>query len=252
MPVGKRVGWWWAMSSGVILPAVADPGAPTGALAASGRAIAETMSVREIIQMGGWLMYVLGAMSVLGLALILYFLVALRQEQVVPRRTLRQVRAALAGGKPEEARAACQKQRSPMAAIVLAALDYAAGVAQPEAALLKEIIEGEGSRQATRLQNQTQYLLDIGVIAPMIGLLGTVVGMLKAFNAVALDLAKAKPMLLAAGVSQALITTVAGLLVAIPAMIAYAYFRGQTSRLLALLESASAELLSLIVQKRAP
>jgi biopolymer transport protein ExbB len=111
-------------------------------------------------------------------------------------------------------------------------------VKRPDPGLLREIVEGEGGRQATIIQNQTQYLLDIAVIAPMVGLLGTVMGMLKAFNAVALDLAKAKPMLLAGGVSQALITTVAGLIVAIPAMMAYAYFRGRTSRIVSDLESS--------------
>jgi biopolymer transport protein ExbB len=74
-------------------------------------------------------------------------------------------------------------------------------------------------------------------------------GMLKAFNVVALDIAKAKPMLLAAGVSQALITTAAGLIVGIPAMMAYAYFRGRTSKLLSNLETASADLLTLLIQK---
>jgi biopolymer transport protein ExbB len=119
---------------------------------------------------------------------------------------------------------------------------------KPDPGLLREIVEGEGGRQATIIQNQTMYLLDIAVIAPMVGLLGTVMGMLTAFNTVALDLAKAKPMLLAQGVSQALITTVAGLLVAIPAMMAYAYFRGRTSRLISDLEKQSADLLTLIIK----
>jgi biopolymer transport protein ExbB len=84
----------------------------------------------------------------------------------------------------------------------------------------------------------------------MIGLLGTVMGMLRAFNVVALDLAKAKPMLLAAGVSQALVATVSGLIVAIPAMIAYSYFRGRTAKIVSSLESASADLVSVIARER--
>ena len=108
--------------------------------------------------------------------------------------------------------------------------------------LLRETMEGEGGRQATLMQNQTQYLLDIAIIAPMIGLLGTVMGMLRAFNSVALDIARARPLELAGGVSQALITTIAGLIVAIPAMIAYAYFRGRSSRLITELEGAAADL----------
>ena len=73
-------------------------------------------------------------------------------------------------------------------------------------------------------------------------------GMLRAFNAVALDIAKAKPMILAAGVSQALITTAAGLLVGIPAMIFYSYFRGRSSRLIASLEAVSADLLGELLE----
>ena len=84
----------------------------------------------------------------------------------------------------------------------------------------------------------------------MVGLLGTVLGMLRAFNAVALDIAKAKPMILAAGVSQALVTTAAGLMVGIPAMIFYAWFRGRSARLIGLLETHTADLLTLMVQER--
>ena len=212
-------------------------------------ALEQQMTARQIIETGGWLMYVLGAMSVAALAMILYFLVVLRREQVLPRRLLEGVRGLLRDGRLVEAQNACRADTSAIAAILVAALDYVLRVQRPDAGLLREIVEGEGGRQSTIIQNQTQYLLDIAVIAPMVGLLGTVMGMLKAFNAVALDLAKAKPMLLAGGVSQALITTVAGLIVAIPAMMAYAYFRGRTSRIVSDLEKQSADLLTLIIKE---
>lgn len=205
-----------------------------------------SMTMRQIIDTGGWLMYVLAAMSVVGLALIIYFLIALRRDQIIPQSLVDQVRGLLRDGKSDEALAVCRNNESAFSNIVGAALEYALGAPKTDPGLLREIVEGEGGRQATMLQNQTQYLMDIGVIAPMIGLLGTVMGMLKAFNAVALDLAKAKPMLLAGGVSQALITTVAGLIVAIPAMIAYAYFRGRTSQLISDLEKNSAEMTALM------
>lgn len=217
--------------------------------AAAGAAVDQQMTVRQIIETGGWLMYVLGAMSVAALAMILYFLVVLRREQVLPRRLLEGVRGLLRDGRLVEAQNACRADTSAIAAILSSALDYVLRVQRPDPGLLREIVEGEGGRQATIIQNQTQYLLDIAVIAPMVGLLGTVMGMLKAFNAVALDLAKAKPMLLAGGVSQALITTVAGLIVAIPSMMAYAYFRGRTSRIVSDLEKQSADMLTLIVKE---
>ncbi|MBU1694045.1 MAG: MotA/TolQ/ExbB proton channel family protein [Verrucomicrobia bacterium] len=204
----------------------------------------EGMNLVEIFKAGGWPMYPLTALSVIGLALILYFLLVLRAESVAPRRWLQKVFELLRQGQGGEARALCDRKPSPLAAVTATALDYVETAKPPQPDLLKEIMIGEGMRQATRIQNQVQYLMDIAVIAPMIGLLGTVVGMLQAFNAVALDLAKAKPMLLAGGVSLALITTVAGLIVAIPAMIAFAYFRNRASGLVARLEMASTDLLT--------
>jgi biopolymer transport protein ExbB len=208
------------------------------------------MSLRQIVEAGGVLMYVLGAMSVLALALVLYFLVMLRKSRIIPARFLAELRDLLRSGRLAEAQTACRANSSAIAAIVSSALDYALRSDHPEPALLREIVEGEGGRQASILQNQTQYLVDVAAIAPMIGLLGTVLGMLTAFQSVALDLAKARPVLLAGGVSQALVTTVAGLVVAIPAMIAHAYFRGRVSRLISDMETTGADLMALIIESK--
>lgn len=220
--------------SGVVRAETIPPGEP----------ISPAMSVWEIIQTGGWLMYVLGALSVIGLALVFYFVLALRRERIAPRELITDLHRFLGSHRLEEAAAVCRSNRSPAAAIARAALDYTQRASPPDPAILKEIVEGEGSRQAVRLHNRIQYLLDIAVVAPMIGLLGTVMGMLRAFNAVALDVARAKPIVLAAGVSQALVTTAAGLLVGIPAMIFYAYFRNRGTSLVSELEILGADLLT--------
>ncbi len=219
-------------------------GSAQAAEVAGGEPLAESMTLMEIIQTGGWIMYVLGLMSIVGLAFVVYFLVVLRPERVAPKSFVLDMRRLLATGEYDQARFLCRNQPSPAAAVALAALDYQERVSVADPGMLKEIIEGEGSRQAADIQQQTTYLLDVGVIAPMVGLLGTVLGMLTAFNAVALDLARARPIYLAAGVSQALVTTAAGLLVGIPAMIFYAYFRGRAGKLIARLEAVSADLLT--------
>lgn len=211
-------------------------------------AISTSMTIGEIIQTGGWIMYVLGLMSVAGLALIIYAFIVLRPDKVVPPAFTESLRQFLQRDQLEEARTHCRNQPSPVSAVALAALDYAERVKEPDPAMIKEIIEGEGNRQATGIQQQTSYLLDIGVIAPMVGLLGTVLGMLTAFNAVALDIARAKPIYLAAGVSQALVTTAAGLLVGIPAMVFYAYFRGRSGKLIGQLEMVSADILTELIK----
>lgn len=210
------------------------------------------MTVRQIVETGGAPMYVLGAMSVIGVAMVLYFLVVLREGQITPRRFQAELRNLLTAGRLDDARNACMDSRSSMARVALSAIEYTHNTENADPGLLKDIIEGEGGREASMIQNQIQYLQDIAVISPMIGLLGTVLGMLKAFNAVALDIAKATPMTLAGGVSQALITTAAGLIVGIPAMVAYAYFRGRSAKLVSSLENVSAEILTLLVRKQNP
>ena len=132
-------------------------------------------------------------------------------------------------------------QSVPSPAFVVDEDDIAANLA-----ILKEVMESEGARQAGRMQNMIHYLLDLSAVAPMVGLLGTVIGMLKAFNSVAFDLAKARPMELAAGVGQALITTIAGLIIAIPAMIAYAWFRGRVIKLIGQMEGSATDLLAIM------
>lgn len=198
----------------------------------------------QILETGGFLIYVLIAMSVLGLALVVYFFLSLRRDQVLPPSWIEEVGGLLDRGDLSAVETACRARPNPLASIVEAATAYLRRTDSPNPALLREIIEGEGGRQASQITTRTQYLLDIAVIAPMVGLLGTVMGMLKAFNSVALDIARARPIELAGGVSQALITTVAGLMVAIPAMIAYAYFRGRTAKLIGDLETTAAGLAS--------
>ncbi len=240
---GRAVRWTLWLWVGLV-PWVCQAAEPAAA------PLAEQMTLGEIIQTGGWIMYVLGAMSIAGVALIVYFFMTLRQELIIPKAFTLELSRALAAGESEQARNACLQHPSPVGAVALAALDYTERVDTADPGMVKEIIEGEGSRQAAQIQNQTTYLLDIGVIAPMIGLLGTVLGMLTAFNAVALDIARAKPIVLAAGVSQALVTTAAGLLVGIPAMIFYAYFRGRTGKLIGQLEAVSADMLTQLIKRK--
>jgi len=205
----------------------------------------QSMPLNDLFTKGGGLMYVLLALSVIAVALVIYCLIVLRAEAVVSRVFRRDLVAKINSGAWDEVRTACRNRPSPLAEIALAALDSMemnGGKADPS--LLKEIIESEGIRQATTIQNEPQYLLDVAVISPMVGLLGTVFGMIQAFNVVAFDLAKAKPLMLVAGVSEALVATAGGLLVGIPAMAFYAFFRGRATKLVGLLESAGHEVLT--------
>ena len=95
----------------------------------------------------------------------------------------------------------------------------------------------EGGRIADRMMAAVDWLADIAAIAPLIGLLGTVLGMFRAFGGIASDVAAgAKPVVLAQGVSQAIVTTIFGLVVAIPALLAHAFFRRRAQRRIAEIE----------------
>ena len=96
----------------------------------------------------------------------------------------------------------------------------------------------EGGRIAARAYAAVDWLADIAAIAPLVGLLGTVLGMFQAFGGIASDVsAGAKPVVLAQGVSQAIVTTIFGLVVAIPSLVLYAFFRRRAQKRIAELEA---------------
>lgn len=238
--------WKWMGLVGLV-PALS-------AFAAAGPAAtpaAEMLTLAQLMRMGGWLMYVLGVLSVLGLALILYYALVLRARHIAPAAQALRLRELLKEHRGREAREFCAQQPTALAAVAAAGLDFLKENPAAPPGMLKEIMESEGARQAGRLQNMIHYLLDLSAVAPMVGLLGTVIGMLKAFNSVAFDLAKARPMELAGGVGQALITTIAGLIVAIPAMMAYSWFRGRVIKLTGQLEGSATDLLAILENKGA-
>ena len=205
-------------------------------------------SFKDLWVTGGWIMYVLAALSVIGLALVLYYLAVLRASAVAPATQALRLRDLLKDGRGRDARELCNGSSTALAAVVGAALDFLKDNPNGRPEMLKDIMESEGARQAGRLQNLAHYLMDLASVAPMVGLLGTVIGLLKAFNTVAFDVAQAQPVALAAGVGQALITTIAGLLIAIPAMVVYSLFRGHVAKLTGSLERASSDLYAVMAE----
>jgi biopolymer transport protein ExbB len=228
----------------------AAAGEDAGAVSGAGMRLSWINAIRD----GGWPMYILvgmlAAMSLLAVAFIVYFFVVLRVGQVVPRPLLRELLEKIRSGAIDDARRACDYRPCALSDVTTLVIDYMSDVPDISPSLLKDVLEGEGARQAELVQGQTQYLLDIAVISPMVGLLGTVFGMLRAFATLALNATSAKPIELAFGISQALITTAFGLIVGIPAMIFYAYFRRRASKLIALLEAASTDVLAALLSKR--
>jgi len=205
------------------------------------------MSFRQAWEYGGLIMWVLAVLSVFALAMVFYFLTTLRTNAVTPHNLLSDILAQVRANDLNEVRRLCDRRPCPLAAVVLASLDVLRNVPSCDVTLLRSATEAEGTRQADAIQGQTEFLLDVSTISPLLGLLGTVMGMLRAFGSLATDVASAKPVVLAAGVSQGLVTTVFGLIVAIPCMGFYAWFRRRASRQISNLEAASSEVMTAII-----
>ena len=148
----------------------------------------------------------------------------------------------------EGAKRLCERSGSALGEVVLSGIQV---VMMPGATLdrVNSAIETAGAHVAGRMSATVEYLLDIATIAPLVGLLGTVLGMFKAFSGVANNIASAKTVILAQGVSQAIITTVFGLAVSIPVLAAYAFFRRRVARRTDELESAADEVVDAMVSR---
>lgn len=219
-------------------PAAQPPNAP-----AAGEAPATEESLAAIVFSGGpigiGITLTLFAMSLCAMALFIEHTLTIRRAVVMPDELVTQLRESLAQGQVGQAIQRCDATPCPFASIMRGALVEAeAGWAAVEQGL-----ENETAEQAGRLFRKIEYLSLLGNIAPMVGLLGTVFGMLLAFREVANTQGAARAAELASGIYQALVTTVLGLIIAIPSIAIYAMFRNRVDGLLAECVSTSKGLL---------
>lgn len=199
----------------------------------------------SVLVSGGWFMLPLAGMLFLGTLLVFIYLLTIRRGAVVSDRYLDACEVLLRKRDFRELLAISNRRGEAVARVVQEMLAFAKD--NPTAGLesIREIAETEGIRQASSLSHRITYLADVGTIAPMVGLLGTVSGMIHSFGALATDIATSKPMMLAHGVSEALVCTASGLVVGIFAFSFYSYFRGRVQRLTADLEAASTQIMAL-------
>ncbi|MBQ8571151.1 MAG: MotA/TolQ/ExbB proton channel family protein [Kiritimatiellae bacterium] len=209
---------------------------------------APSITIGEIFAFGGWVMWILVAISIFTLATIIYLLIAQRSEAIVPKALSRDVVEKIRVGQLVEARNLCDDKPCAYSFVAEVAISKVLFNTKTDIQALDALVASEGERQASKINGTAQWLLDISTVAPMVGLFGTVLGMLKAFSALGSSIAAAKPVYLAQGVSQALITTIAGLCIAIPALICYAFFRRRAEKRISELERAANEVVSTIVQ----
>ena len=200
------------------------------------------MTLWQLIKTGGFIMIVLAGFSIAAIAGIIYNFMTLKVSKLSPSDFAEDIIQKLDKKKDKIAEELCRSHENIISNIVLAGLNK-----KPKGAIFaREATENSARKEIARLWQNISYLSDIAIISPMVGLLGTVLGMIQAFNVIAFQAAVVKPILLAGGVSKAMVTTAGGLIVAIPAMIFYTYFRGKVQEISNVIESHTSDILKIM------
>jgi len=183
---------------------------------------------------GGVVAWIILLLSIVALGFIIEHFITIRKGALMPEHVLYELEELIAHRQLDDALEFCElpENNCMAASIVHAGLDRYKH-SQFGFAEYKTAMEEAGEDQTGRLYRKTEVLGLIGAIAPMIGLSGTVLGMIKAFNKIAATEGAARPDELAGGIGQALVTTLLGLFVAIPSMIAFSFFRNKIDSIVA-------------------
>jgi biopolymer transport protein ExbB len=203
--------------------------------------------IAEIKRKMGLLFWPMVALSIFTIMLTFFNVFTIRQNAVVSDAFMNSADALIRKQDYLGLLAVCTRRNECVAKVTAKALDFA--TKNPTASFdeVREVTEAEGSRQASLILQRVSYLGDVGSISPMMGLLGTVFGLITSFNQISsTQYAGGQAAGVAAGVYEALFCTAAGLIIGIPALIIYAFLRGKSQRLVSELESASTHLMALL------
>jgi len=206
----------------------------------------ENISLWEMMKEGGAILYVILALSVVTVILALYLFLTVTPGREVPANFVKRAHSQLRSGDLRGAYQMCEGRDELVANVLRAGLK----VSGHDRYVIQEAMESEGERGAAVLWQRISYLNNIGVIAPLLGLLGTVWGMMKAFGAIAYRAEAVKHLHMAAGVSKAMVTTFAGLIVAIAALVVYYFLRGRVIRVVSLVEALASEWVEILSRRQ--
>jgi biopolymer transport protein ExbB len=224
------------LTSGYLFAAVA----PALAQTTGNDAVTEVSKQTSLLGMvaaAGWVMIPLALASMLTLTLIIYCFFTLTEKSITTPELLERMEPFFENEDVEGLAHYVAERPQATARIVDRTLTFLERHPDADADSIRIVAETEGNRIAAALNQRVLYIMDVGVLSPMLGLFGTVVGILNSFGHIASEASPMRTMLLAGGVSQALVSTAAGLTVGITAMAFYAFFRGRVGHLISILES---------------
>lgn len=196
----------------------------------------------ELIQKAGIFAYPIILCSVVGMAIFLQKMFTLRTKKIIPERFLNHLYSLLAQGKAGEAQVYARSNDSAVSRVAIAALENAERPKEE----LREEIEEAGRKEANDLGRYIEGLGAVSNVSTLLGLLGTISGMIKIFRVIA-DKPIVNPPELAGGISEALYTTAFGLLIAIPAFIAYKYLNGRADDFVSMLEEEGRKIMDYVL-----
>ncbi len=199
----------------------------------------------ELVKAGGWLMLPIIACSVIAVAIIAERLWSLRTKAVMPENLVAQIWKMHRNGRLRKEHIEAVRKESLLGYVLAAGLQNRHASRE----VMKEAIEDAGRHVVHRLERYLNTLGTIAVISPLLGLLGTVIGMIKVFSEIT-HAGVGNPAVLAGGISEALITTAAGLAVAIPALMFLRYFQGKVDYLVLGMEAEAMKLVDMIQGQR--
>lgn len=198
----------------------------------------------EMFRAGGFIMWPIGVCSIIAFTFALERMVVLRRRRVIPRDFVRRFLQNLEQGELDREAAAqlCEQNGSPIAEVFLHGVRK---WGKPSVEVEQAIIDG-GERQIGHLRKHLRILNAVATLTPLLGLLGTVIGMILCFNQIATSSAMGKSEQLAGGIGVALLTTAFGLAVAIPSLMLYMYFAGRVDALVMEMDSLAQQVVELI------
>jgi len=198
----------------------------------------------SFITKGGVFMYPIIACSILSLAIFLEKLWSLRRKKNVPLDFLQEIEQLLQENNSAKALSLCNTNLSSIARIFSAGIKHYGKKRE----VIKERVEEVGRREASLLERYIDALATIASVSTLLGLLGTIAGMIKIFSVISSQ-SVVNPSTLAGGISEALYTTAAGLTVAIPTLIFYRYVSSKSRELVLEMEECSTQVVELIQEK---
>jgi biopolymer transport protein ExbB len=211
-------------------------------------ASSQSMSLLDILFLGGWVMIPLVLLSILTIYLLVERLVTIRRAQSDPEAITDRIRQFVRTGDVDAAIAYCEDKDVPITRILRKGLER---LGRPISEI-QDAVQAAGKHETFELEKRTNLLASIAGIGPMLGFFGTVIGMIRAFMRIQDLQGNVNPSVLAGGIWEALITTAGGLLVGILALFAYNFLLSRIHRLTNDMERSATDFIDLLQEPVSP